>query len=159
MSGNLNTAMNGTQSLSCYNPTAEIIGKTFSYCLIILVSLSGNTAIGVIVYKKKTMRKPINFLIVNMAMSDLLYSWLIGGPLGHALCKLVSFPTDVCSSVSIQSLVLIAVDQFGVVVFPLRSPLISSKLCTFFIVATWIVAMAVLFKIQKKHLEIHMQNR
>ena len=29
-------------------------------------------------------------------------------------------------------------------VFPLRSPLISSKMCSFFILATWIVAMAVL---------------
>ena len=48
------------------------IGLTFAYCLIILVSLAGNTAIGIIVYKTKTMRKPINFLIVNMAMSDLL---------------------------------------------------------------------------------------
>ena len=45
--------------------------------------------------------------------------------------------------VSIQSLVLIAVDRFGAVVFPLRSPLISSKLCPFFILATWIIAMAV----------------
>ena len=43
---------------------------------------------------------------------------------------------------SIQSLVLIAVDRFGAVVFPLRSPLISSKLCPFFILATWIIAMA-----------------
>ena len=59
------------------------------------------------------------------------------------ICKLVSFPIDVSSLVSIQSLVLIAVDRFGAVVFPLRSPLISSKLCAFFILATWIVAMAV----------------
>ena len=44
---------------------------------------------------------------------------------------------------SIQSLVLIAVDRFGAVLYPLRSPLISSKLCPFFILATWIVAMAV----------------
>ena len=43
----------------------------------------------------------------------------------------------------IQSLVLIAMDRFGAVVFPLRSPLISSKLCPFFILATWIVAIAV----------------
>ena len=44
---------------------------------------------------------------------------------------------------SIQSLVLIAVDRFGAVVFPLRSPLISSKLCLFLIIASWIVAIAV----------------
>ena len=105
------------------------------------------------------MRKPINsVLIVDMAMSDLLYpillfpqiltglysdSWLISGPLGQALCKLAPFLTDVSTAVSAQSLVLIAVDRFGAVVFPLRSPLISTKLCRFFIPATWIVAMAI----------------
>ena len=156
---NLNTTINGTQLSSCSsNPTAEKIGNTFAYCLIFLVSLAGNTVIGIIVYKTKTMRKPINFLIVNMAMSDLLFpifvfpseiqrlyinSWLIGGPLGQALCKLTYFLTDVYTAVSIQSLVLIAVDRFGAVVYPLRSPLISSKLCPFFILTTWIVAMAV----------------
>ena len=78
-------------------------------------------------------------------MIQLLYidSWLIGGPLGQALCKLTYFLADVSTVVSIQSLVLIAVDRFGAVVFPLRSPLISSKLCPFFILATWTVAMAI----------------
>ena len=97
-------------------------------------------------------------LIANMAMSDLLYpmflfpvllakvhagSWLIGGTLGQALCKLHVFLSDISSLVSIQSLVLITVDRFVAVVFPLRSTLISRKLCMFFIAATWIVAMAV----------------
>ena len=41
-----------------------------------------------------------------------------------------------------RGLVLIAVDRFVAVVFPLRSPIISSKLCLFFILATWIVALA-----------------
>ena len=159
MSENLNTTMNETQPSSCFNPTAEKIGKTFAFCLFFLVSLTGNTVIGIIVYKTKTMRKPINFFIVNMAMSDLLYpiitmprqiqmlyidSWLIGGPLGQALCKLGDFLPDVSLLVSIQSLVLITVDRFGAVVYPLRYPLISSKMCPFFILATWIVAMAVL---------------
>ena len=159
MSENANTTINGTQPSSCSsNPTAEKIGITIAYSLFFLVSLAGNTVIGIIVTKTKTMRKPINFFIVNMAMSDLLFSiilipcdirtlyidsWLIGGPLGQALCKLVFFLGEVSFSVSIQSLVLIAVDRFGAVVYPLRSPLISSKLCSFFILATWIVAMAI----------------
>ena len=142
----------------CYwSPTAGKIGKTFAYCLIFLVSLAGNTVIGIIVYKTKSTRKPINFLIVNMAMSDLLvpilwippemqmlytHSRLISGPLGQASCKLVYFLSNASLGVSIQSLVLIAVDRFGAVVYPPRSPPISSKLCSFFILATWIVAMA-----------------
>ena len=165
--------MNGTLPLNCdWNPTAAKIGESFVYCLIFLVSLVGNTVIGIIVYKTKTMRKPINFLIVNMAMSDLLLpiflfpleiqklyidSWLIGGPLGQALCKLIYFLSDVSTSVSIQSLVLIAVGRFGAVVFPLRPPLISSKRCPFLILATWIVSMAIfspylfVFKLAEYH--------
>ena len=151
--------MNETQPSGCdWNHTAGKIGITFTYFMIFLVSLAGNTVVGIIVYKTKTMRKPINFFIVNMAMSDLLFpiflipreiqllymdSWLVSGPLGQALCKLVIFFSDVSLIVSIQSLVLIAVDRFGAVVYPLRSPVISSKLCPFFILATWIVAMAI----------------
>ena len=159
MSENVNTTMNGSQSSGCFNnPTAEKIGKTFFYSSIFLVSLAGNTVIAIIVYKTKPMRKPINFLIVNMAMSDLMYpiflipmsiqgvyidSWMIDGPLGQALCKLVFFLTHASGLVSILSLVLIAVDRCGAVVFPLRSPPISSKLCPFFILTTWIIAMVV----------------
>ena len=160
MSENVSTTMNGSQPSGCFNnPTAEKIGKTIFYDLIFLLSLAGDTVIGIIVYKTKTMRKPINLLIVNMAMSDLLYpiflipisiqglyindSWLVGGPLGRALCKLAFFFIYAAALVSVHSLVLIAVDRFGAVVFPLRSPPISSKLCPFFILATWIVALAV----------------
>ena len=159
MPENLNSTMNGKQPLSCNNPSAEKIGKTVACLVIFLVSLAGNISIGVIVYKTKTLRKPINFLILNMALSDVLSliffipqqiqmlyikSWLIGGPLGQALCKLFTFLPHVSFVVSIQSLVLIAVDRFGAVVYPFRSPLISSKLCPFFILATWIVAMTML---------------
>ena len=158
MSANVNTTTNGTQLPSCsYDPTAAKIGVTIAYCLIFVVSLVGNSLIGIIVYKTRTMRKPINFLMVNMAMSDLLNSifliplmltethagsWLISGPLGQALCKLVFLLRDASAAVSVQSLVLIAVDRFGAVAFPHRSPLVSSKLCPFLILATWIVAMA-----------------
>ena len=149
--------MNETHPSSCFNPTAERIGLTFVYGLLFAVSLAGNTFIAIIVYKTKTMRKPTNFFIVNMAVFDLLFtilvfpvvvtklhitSWLPSGPLGLAFCKLNNFLTFVSATVSIQSLVLIAVDRFGAVLFPLRSPLISSKHCPFFILATWIIAMA-----------------
>ena len=160
MSANVTAMTNGTQSMSsCFNPTARRIGETFAYCLLFVVSLAANTFIGIIVYRTKTLRTPINILIVNMAISDLLFPifyfprilveintaghWLVGGPLGHAACKLSSFAADVSTLVSIQSLLLIAVDRFVAVVFPLRSPLISSKQCRYFILVIWIVAMAV----------------
>ena len=72
-------------------------------------------------------------------------SFLIGGQLGQALCKLLPFFGNVSIVVSTQNLILIAVDRFGAVVFPLRSPLIRSKLCPFFILATWVIAIVFFF--------------
>lgn len=154
-----NATANGTAtSINCSEyPTAERVAKTLAYCVIIVVSLTGNILIGSIVFKVKSMRRTINYLIVNMAMSDLILPifavpriltrlylgyWLIDGHFGSALCKLVYFLQDVSNAVSIQSLVLIAVDRFGAVVFPLRRPVVSAKLCPYFILSTWIVAMA-----------------
>ena len=77
-----------------------------------------------------------------MAMSDLLYptflfpvlladmhvgSWLIGGTLGQALCKVNVVLADCSVLVSIQNLVLIAVDRFGALVVPLRSPVVTRR--------------------------------
>ena len=157
---NLTTGNGSTESsrYTMISETASTIGKTIYLSLILAVSLVGNSLIVTIVYKTPTLRKPINYYIANMAISDLLYpifwlpwhmselhtnSWLIGGKFGLALCKLLPFLGDVSTVVSIQNLILIAVDRFGAVVFPLRSPLIRSKLCPFFILATWIVAVVV----------------
>ena len=161
-SGSMNTTVNGSGFWNCsslINPEAGKIGATVALSLSLVFSLVGNSLIVLIVYKTQTLRKPINLLIANMAISDLLYptflfpvllaeihvgSWLIGGTFGQALCKLHTFLADASSFVSIQSLVLIAVDRFGAVVVPFRSPLITRKLCSFFIIATWFIAMAVL---------------
>ena len=157
---NVSTAPNDTlpsPGCSVY-PTADKIGKTFAYCVIIVVSITGNFLIGAIVVSIKSMRRTINYLILNMAISDLILPvfafprlltelyvghWLIDGDFGLALCKLAYFMQDVSFAVSIQSLVLIAVERFGAVVFPFRPPVVSASLCPFFILATWIVAMAI----------------
>ena len=157
MSANRTATVNGTQTSSCFNHEAKRIGISFYYFLSFVLALIGNVIIGIIVYRARSMRKPINFFIVNMAMSDLLFpivgfpylvieinsgNWSLRGPVGQALCKLHIFLVFVSALVSTQSLVLIAVDRFGAVVFPLRSPLISSKRCRFFILTTWIIAVA-----------------
>ena len=149
---NVTEMMNGTQSISsCFNLTAKRIGETLACCLLFIVSLAANTFIRIIVYRTKTLRTPINILVVNMAISDLLFPifhfpkisvnintaghWLVSGPLGQAMSKLSSFATDVSTLASVRSLLLIAVDRFGTVVFPLRfrglSPwLHSSRICS-----------------------------
>ena len=154
----MNTTANGSNFWSCsslINLSAVRIGEIISYSLILVVSLIGNSLIGLIVYKTPTMRKPINYLITNMAMSDLLfplftippllaelqYAWFISGPLGLALCKLWLYLPVVSYSVSGQSHILLAVDRFVAVVFPFRSPLIGRKWFPLIVTATWIVAL------------------
>ncbi|CAH3170808.1 unnamed protein product [Porites evermanni] len=98
-----------------------------------------------------------NVLIDNYRSSFMYFScsfWLYFHVTSYVAAANCAFNPIICftfsrnyrlvsSFVSIQNLILIAVDRFGAVVFPLRSPLIRSKLCPFFILATWVVAVAV----------------
>ena len=137
--------------------TAERISKLCAYCFILLGSLVGNIFIIIIVYKRRDLRKTMNYFIVNMAVSDLLFalvvipdqitkivtgSWPlhVDGILGSTLCKLFSFARLVSLFVSVQSLVWIAVDRFVAVVFPFKFGLISSKIRITAIASTWILA-------------------
>ena len=113
------TAYGSSGSWSCFdqlNFTASKIGGTLTLCLIFIVSLAAYSLIVMIVDKTPNLRKPINFFIPNMASSDLLYpifwipwklshshttSFLIGGQLGQAFCKLVPFFANVSIAVSI----------------------------------------------------------
>ena len=107
----MNSTANGSSgSWSCFyllfHSTESKIGGTVTYCLFIIVSLVANSLIVMTVYKTPNLRKPINFFITNMASSDLLYpifsipwnlsrlhtnSFLIGGKIGQAACKLAPF--------------------------------------------------------------------
>jgi len=56
----MNTTVNGTSCSRSTNAVAEKIGKTLVFYLILVVSLVGNSLLGVIVCKTQTMRKPMN---------------------------------------------------------------------------------------------------
>ena len=112
--------------------------KILSYALLVAFSLLGNVLIAMVVCRDRNMRTTTNFLIVNMAVSDLHVPvfampracveifignlrWLIGGALGETLCKLTAFLQDISTAVSVQSLVAISVDRFYAVWFPLKA--------------------------------------
>ena len=147
------------QNSSCIfvDSIAERISKLCAYCVILLSSLFGNIFIIIIVYKHRDLRKTINYFIVNMAVSDLLFPlivipvsitglaseswhWRVSGILGSIFCKLYNFAGAVTFHVSSQSLVWIAIDRFVAVVFPIKLGLISPKIRTTAIVSTWIFA-------------------
>lgn len=129
---------------------------TTAYCIILILSLVGNTLIILIVYRNPRMWTASNFLIVNMAASDLLVPffavprmivevlvgrerWLIDGTAGLILCKLAYFFQDVSNAVSVQSLIAITADRFYAVMFPLKANAMKSYI-RFVIPAIWLTA-------------------
>ena len=82
------------------------------------------------------MRSTTNVLILNLAFADLLFivfcvpftatdyalnHWPFGPPLGQLACQAVQYLIYVTSSVSIYTLILMSVDRFLAVVFPVRT--------------------------------------
>lgn len=136
----------------------EKVLKTLAYCFMLLFSIIGNCLVITVVYKNHSMQTTVNYLIVNMAVSDLLQSliaiprnivviyhgpsqWFISGKAGEFFCKCVPFFTDISTAVSILSLVIIAFDRFLGVVFPMRASIISKRMHSVNMAFTWIIAM------------------
>ena len=157
-----NAQNNSSQNCLVDDSTVEVVIKSVAYFAILSVSLVGNILITLIIYKNKHLRKSINFFVFNMAFSDLFnpltimpitivgiisrsHSWKVDSPLilGNILCKLSYFLPDVSLVVSIESLLLISMDRFIAVVFPLKAKLISPKARLISIGCTWIIAIAV----------------
>ena len=150
--------MDETQPSDCYsagNVTAAKIGKLFAYCLIIVVSLTGNSLIGIIIYKKKPMRKKINYFILNMSMSDILISIFIISVHFVELLDKVKLSRAKCKVAPIVKYLMIlrcvcwepgsecSRSIWSFAVFPLRRPFISSNIYPFLILATWISGVVV----------------
>ncbi|KAK3742470.1 hypothetical protein QZH41_005252, partial [Actinostola sp. cb2023] len=126
-----------------------------------IVAICGNSFLVHIIYTTPRMKTSFNYFIANMAVSDILVQfcsvprlvtdllydtrrWLIGDTVGLVLCKLLFFVQDICTAVSIECVVLIAIDRFLAVVTPTKVRSASrGRLKVTIIVLTWIVAMLI----------------
>ena len=102
--------------------------RVLAYTMILLISLTGNTLVIGVLWQDRKMRKPVNYLIANMAAADLTitvvymprmissvirsYEWLVGGTLGLSLCKTVPTLHLVSIKVSILTLVFLSVERY-----------------------------------------------
>ncbi|XP_078356680.1 prokineticin receptor 2-like [Oculina patagonica] len=135
------------------------ISTTFTAVLSIecLLALAGNLLVIVSFIKTRRLKTNANYYIVNMAISDLLsviLSWPLyategmlqaGGShitdptLATYACKLGIYSRAVSYVVSIVSLVLIAVDRYIAIVFPLKAINITRRMRTFLLFLSWFV--------------------
>ena len=133
--------------------------KILAYSIVSIVSFFGNSVIIATVIRNRRMQTTVNYLIVNMAVSDLFISvfavpmkiseiangprrWLIEGSVGLIFCQLIYFFQDISLVVSIQSLVVIAVDRYRGIVFPYRPAIITQKRCKIVIALVWVASMS-----------------
>ena len=153
------TTTNASKGDDCFidDPTVVKVARIMAYCVLMVVSLLGNSAIIVVIWKERHMRKTVNFFIVNMCVADLMitlympreitvslsgFDWRIGGILGLIFCKLAVFihQTAICSS--IFTVVAISFDRFFAVVLPLKR-IITKKVCRVIIATIWISSVAI----------------
>ncbi|XP_020903520.1 galanin receptor type 1-like [Exaiptasia diaphana] len=133
------------------------IAKLVALGILLVLSLAGNSLVCVIVYRHSSMRTTINYLLVNMSLSDFTtpilvltkkiveistnsLEWNVGGILGSFLCKTVYYISDISPIVSVLSLLMISYDRFAAIVFPLKAARYPSKYRKYFIGLTWILA-------------------
>lgn len=111
------------------------VPKTLAYCLLFVVSMVGNSLIIWAIHRDKRLKVTNNFLIANMAVSDILSTivslpltvvdinferrWFISGTIGRVFCKLVVAVPDVSTSVSFYSCLFIALERYYAVAHPL----------------------------------------
>ena len=136
------------------------ITEILVFSIILLSSLVGNTLIIMTVYKRPELRNTINYLVVNMAVSDFIFAltkipvhlaevassslhWHLSGTVGLIFCKVIVFMERISLTISAQSLVWIALDRFVAVVFPMKVYLISSRFRALAITSTWFVAIII----------------
>lgn len=128
--------------------------KAAAYILVMLLSLFGNAMVVRVVHKNRRMRTITNYLIINMALADMLTTvfnmspttywiiqgldvWAVGGWIGEVLCKLLNFTQSLSISVSVFTLCAIAFDRFFAIFRPLKR-VITFRVAKGIIAASWL---------------------
>ena len=115
------------------------VGIVSAYVVIFTIALFGNSIGLYVVCGKATSRRITNLLIKNLAVADLIstitvmpYSVLFmfleanqwfGGIVGTIMCKVVFYAIPVSVAASVTTMVVISLDRFCAVYFPLNQTL------------------------------------
>ena len=145
-----------SECVSCLYAVSIVFTTVFA--IISVAAIIGNILVIASMYKTPNLRTSTNYYYVNMAVSDLLSSviiWplflvenittrsedLLQGSLPAVGCKVGMYSRTLSSIVSSLSLLLIAVDRFIAVVFPLKAKLITRKVRGSLLFASWLIPM------------------
>ena len=129
---------NATTASDVLSVTSKIAVVT-AYVIIFTLALFGNSIGLYVVCAKQTSRRITNLLIKNLAIADLIFTVIVmpysvlsmflepnqwfGGIMGEITCKVVFYAVPVSIAASVTTLVVISLDRFCAVCFPLNQAL------------------------------------
>ena len=142
-----------SSSASC----SSLVSTMFTSILAVisLAAFIGNILVVATFIKTPSLQTSTNYYIVNMAVSDLLgptlFNWLlyasegmltpnifINEPWASPVCKLGMYFRIVSQVVSVLSLMLITLDRFVAIVYPLKVIMINVKVRVVFLSLSWL---------------------
>uniref|UniRef100_A0ABM5FLG9 Neuropeptide Y receptor type 6-like n=1 Tax=Pogona vitticeps TaxID=103695 RepID=A0ABM5FLG9_9SAUR len=114
---------------SCQPSPPAVFLLVTAYAVVTLVGLLGNLCLIVIIRKQKESQNVTNILIANLSVSDIFicimcipfnaaYTLMDYWVFGEAMCKISDFVQSISVTVSVFSLVLIAVERYQLIVNP-----------------------------------------
>ena len=153
-----NSSSPSTQCTYDLDSLTEKFCKTAAYFVIMFGSLIGNVLVICVVIINRQMRTVTNYLIVNMAVADLLITVFVvpvaikllvtehmdlsSGVFSNILCKLIPFTQSLSIASSVLTLTAITFDRFLAVMFPLKR-YVTFQVSYGIMVVVWIVGIAV----------------
>lgn len=148
--------MNNSSASSFHQPIysdASIIGQICFSIIIVIAALLGNTMVVVAVCSTRKLRKPTNYFIVSLAVSDILIAATIVPfrihhyvnsmvwDLGPQGCEIWMFMDFLCSAASTTNVALIAIDRFLALSYPFKyQRLVNGKRAAIAIISVWCYA-------------------
>ena len=147
-----------TDNITCTGSRPIKPVEIASWSVFMLLSFIGNLLIVAVFCRNKTLRTHVHYFITNMAVSDLIILavvlpwfitgasydgvWLVDGLTGSILCKFVYVALAISVTVSIFGMIAIAVERFHGILFAMKPPLISRRICRLLIIVTWLYSVA-----------------
>ncbi|XP_063819893.1 prolactin-releasing peptide receptor [Pseudophryne corroboree] len=146
MGSNSSSQFMGLQLLHSFKPL--IIP---CYSLVVCIGIIGNYLLIYVICKTKKMHNVTNFLVGNLAFSDMLMCATCvpltlayafepqGWVFGHFMCYFVYLMQPVTVYVSVFTLTVIAVDRYHATVYPLRRRL-TIPICAYILSGIWLLS-------------------
>ncbi|XP_020611576.1 gastrin/cholecystokinin type B receptor-like isoform X1 [Orbicella faveolata] len=147
---------NSTLSNS-FNLTEMKIGMTSAYAVIFIIALFGNSFGLFLVFKRSSSSRVTNLFIANMAVADLLLTLTLmpyqvvffyrgavwpGGAMGTVTCKALLYVMPVSIAATVLTMLIISIDRFYVVFYPLRGKLFRKP--RFLSAIIWILSLVLM---------------